>query len=103
MLSCLESAVPILSNPALTLLYNSTITTFPGAIYALQVSICMYIRKTEFIISFVLKVVMFMYCLGVMIYVWNLLKQRQAGYGRLDNQAAAVLVDEEEALDNTDH
>ena len=33
LLSCLESAVPLITGPALTLVYNATIAFYPGAIY----------------------------------------------------------------------
>jgi len=39
MLGCLENIVPLLFSPVLTYTYNSTLDTFPGAVYAVSASI----------------------------------------------------------------
>ena len=33
MLGCLEAAIPLIASPILTIVYNSTLDTFPGAVY----------------------------------------------------------------------
>ncbi len=39
MLSCLESAVPLMAGPLLSMLYNATIVSFPGATYCAMAAI----------------------------------------------------------------
>jgi len=39
LLACLESASPILAAPLLTYVYNSTLETFPGAVFVLLAAI----------------------------------------------------------------
>eukprot|EP00092_Neocalanus_flemingeri_P012562 GFUD01013540.1.p1 GENE.GFUD01013540.1~~GFUD01013540.1.p1 ORF type:complete len:490 (+),score=71.29 GFUD01013540.1:897-2366(+) len=39
MLGCLEAAIPLIASPVLTIVYNSTLDTFPGAVYVTEAGI----------------------------------------------------------------
>ena len=39
MLGCLEAAIPLVASPVLTIVYNSSLETFPGAVYVTEAGI----------------------------------------------------------------